>query len=142
MKRNLEEIISGPLYWSITSRVHFASTYAQCFVVQSLSHVQLFATQWTASCQASLSFTISRNLLKLMSFESVMPSNHLILCCPLLLPQSFPASGSFPKNQLFASDGQSNGASASASVHISGNESSSKSFLSVHMVILSVLNMC
>ena len=48
------------------------------------------ATQWTAACQASLSFTISQSLLKLMSMESVMPSNHLILCCPLLLPSIFP----------------------------------------------------
>ena len=54
-------------------------------VVQLLSCVQLFATPWTAACQASLSFTISWSLLKLMSIESVMPSNHLILCCPLLL---------------------------------------------------------
>ena len=59
-------------------------------VVQSLSHVQLFATPWTAAFQASLSFTISQNLLKLMSTESVMPSNYLILCFPLLLPSSFP----------------------------------------------------
>ena len=54
-------------------------------VVQSLSHVWLFATQWTAASQASLSFTISRNLLKLMSIESVLPSNYLIFCLPLLL---------------------------------------------------------
>ena len=53
--------------------------------VQSLSRVQLFATPWTAAHQASLSITNSRSLLKLMSIESVMPSNHLILCCPLLL---------------------------------------------------------
>jgi len=59
-------------------------------VVQSLSRVQLFATPWTASHQASLSFTISYSLLKLMSFESVMPSNHLIICRPLLLPSIFP----------------------------------------------------
>ena len=57
----------------------------------SLSHVQLFATPWTAACQASLSITISWNLLKLMSIESVMPSSHLILCHPLLLlPSIFP----------------------------------------------------
>ena len=56
-------------------------------VVQSLSRVQLFATQWTAACQASLSFTISRSFLKLRSTESVMPSNHLIPSSPpLLLP--------------------------------------------------------
>ena len=53
--------------------------------VQSLTSVQLFATLWTAVCQASLSFTISWSLLKLMSIESVMPSNHRILCRPLLL---------------------------------------------------------
>ena len=54
--------------------------------------VQLFATPWTAACQASLSITNSRNLLKLMSIESVMPSNHLILCCPfLLLPSILPS---------------------------------------------------
>ena len=58
-------------------------------VVQSLSRIQLFVTLWTAACQASLSFTISQSLLKLRSFESVMPSNHLILCCPLLLPSIF-----------------------------------------------------
>ena len=56
--------------------------------VQSLSRVQLFATLWTAACQASLFFTNSRSLLKLMSIESVMPSNHLILCHPLLLQPS------------------------------------------------------
>ena len=56
-------------------------------VVRSLSHFWLFATPWTAACQASLSFTISWHLLKLMSIETVMPSNQLILHCPLLLLQ-------------------------------------------------------
>ena len=61
-------------------------------LVQSLSRVQLFATPWTAARQASLSITNSWNLLKLMSIESVMPSNHLIVCCPLLLlPSIFPS---------------------------------------------------
>ena len=61
-------------------------------VFQSPTHVQLFATSWITACQASLSFTISRSLLKLMSIESVMPSNHLILCRPLfLLPSIFPS---------------------------------------------------
>ena len=61
-------------------------------VVQLLSHVRLFATPWTAAHQASLFFTISQSLLKLMSIESVMPSNHLILCYPLfLLPSIFPS---------------------------------------------------
>ena len=60
--------------------------------VQSLSHVRLFATPWSAARQASLSITNSRSLLKLMSIESVMPSNHLILCHPLLLlPSIFPS---------------------------------------------------
>ena len=59
---------------------------------QSLSHVQLFATPWSAACQASLSIASSWNLLKLMAIESVMPSNHLILSCPLLLlPSIFPS---------------------------------------------------
>ena len=84
---------------------------------QLLSPVQLFVTPWTAAIQASLSFTNSRSLLKLMSIELVMPSNHLILCHPLLLlPQSFPVSGSFLISWLFASGGQSIGASASALV--------------------------
>ena len=60
--------------------------------VQSLSHVQLFATPWTTKCQASLSLTNSQSLLKLNSIESVMPSNHLIPCRPLLLlPSIFPS---------------------------------------------------
>ena len=64
-----------------------------------------------------LSFTISKSLLKVMSIELMMPSNHLILCCPLSsCHQSFPASGAFPMSQLFASGGQSIGASPLASV--------------------------
>ena len=86
--------------------------------VQSLSCVQFFATPWIAACQASLSITNSRSSLKLTSIESAMPSSHHILCHPLLLllPQSLPASGSFPVSQLFTSGGQSIGVSASASV--------------------------
>ena len=65
---------------------------AWCAVVQSLSHVQLFATTLTTACQASLSITSSWSLPKLMSIELVMPSNHLILCHPvLLLPSIFPS---------------------------------------------------
>ena len=61
-------------------------------VVQSLSHVRVFATSWTATHQASLSITNSQSLLKLMSITSMMPSNHLILCHPLLLlPSIFPS---------------------------------------------------
>ena len=84
-------------------------------VVQSLSHIQLFATPWTAVCQASLSFTISRSLLQLMPIESVMPSNHLILFLLLLfLPSIFPSITVFPMSQLFAPGGQSIRISASA----------------------------
>ena len=64
--------------------------------VQSLSRVQIFVTQWTAARQASLSIINSWSLLKLMSIESVMTSNPLILCCPLLLPSSI-----FPSNRVF-----------------------------------------
>ena len=69
---------SQPSVWKISS-------------VQSLSHVWLFVTPWTAAHQASLSITNSQSLLKLMSIESVMQSNHLILCCPLLPPSIFPS---------------------------------------------------
>ena len=85
--------------------------------VQLLSHVRLFATPGTTACQASLSITNSQSPPKPMSIESVMSSNHLILCRPLLLLlQSFPASGSFQISQLFASCSQSIGVSASTSV--------------------------
>ena len=83
-------------------------------VVQLLSLFRFFATPWTAAHQSSLSFTVSQSLLKLMCIESVMPSNHLILCRPFLfLPSTLPASGSFSMSQLFTSGGQSIGASAS-----------------------------
>ena len=65
------------------------SMYFLIVGVLLLSHVQLFVIPWTAACQTSTSFTISQSLLKLMSIESVMPSNHLILCCPLLLHSVF-----------------------------------------------------
>ena len=68
-------------------------------VIQSLSCVKLFATPWTAAHQASLSFTISWSLLKLMSIESMLPSNHLILCCPLLLLPSI-----FPRLRVFSNE--------------------------------------
>ena len=76
--------------------------------------VKLFETPLTAGRQASLSFTISQSLLKLMSIKPVMPSNHLILCRPLLLlPSVFPSIRFFPMSQLFASGGQSIEASTS-----------------------------
>ena len=69
--------------------------------VQSLSRIQLFLTLWTAACQASLSDTNSRSLLKLMSIKSVMPSNHLILCRPLLLlPSIFPSIRVFSRESV------------------------------------------
>ena len=83
-------------------------------VVQSLSHVQLFTTPWTAAHQASLPFTISRSLLKLISIESEMLSNHLILCHPLLLPSIFPSIRVF-SSWFFASGGKSIGFSFSIS---------------------------
>ena len=83
---------------------------------QSLSHVRLFATPWIAAHQASLSITNSRSSLRLMSIKSVMPSSHLILCCPLLLlPLIPPSIRDFPMSQLFTWGGQSTGVSASAS---------------------------
>ena len=86
-------------------------------LVQLLSHVRLFVTPWTTAPQASLSITNSWSLPKLMSIESVMPSNHFILCRPpSSRPQSFPASGSFQMSQFFASGSQSIGVSASTSV--------------------------
>ena len=89
---------------TLPTKVHLSS-------IQSLSHVWLFATPWTAACQASLSNTNSQSLPKLMSTESVMPSNHLILCRPLLLfPQSFLTSGFFQMSQLFTGGGQNIGA--------------------------------
>ena len=76
-------------WFQIGKRVHQSCIFSS---VQSLSHVRLFVTPWTAACQASLSITNSQSLLKLMSIELVMPSNHLILCHPLLLLPSIPPS--------------------------------------------------
>ena len=67
---------------------------------QSLSHVQLFVTPWTAACQASLSITNSWSSLRLTSAESVMPSSHLILCCPLLLPPIPPSISVFSNESI------------------------------------------
>ena len=90
------------------SSVQFSSVTQSC---------PTLVTPWTAAHQTSLSITNSQSLLKLMSIESVMPSNRLILCRPLLLHlQSFPASGSFQMSQFLSSGGQSTGAPASASV--------------------------
>ena len=89
----------------------------QFLVVQSLSHVWHSATSWAVACQAPLSSTISRSLLKFISIELVMLSSHLIFYHPFSSNlQSFPASGSFPMSRLFPSGGQSIEASASTSV--------------------------
>ena len=90
-----------------------------CFfvAVQSLSCVQLFVTSWTAALQASLSFTVSRSVLKLMFIDLVIqPTISSSVAFFSSCPQSFPASGSFPMSQLFAPGSQSFGASASTSV--------------------------
>ena len=95
--------------WRLSS-VQFSS-------VQLISRVRLFATPWTAAHQASLPIINSWSPPKPMSIESMMPSNHLILCHPLsCFFQSFPTSGSFQMTQLFASCGQNIGVSASTSV--------------------------
>ena len=91
----------------------FKEYFGSCFcsVIKSL-------WLWTAAHQALLSSTLSQTLLKFLSIASVMLSNHLILCCPLLLlPLVFPSIRVFSSDQLFASGGQSIGASATASVH-------------------------
>ena len=87
---------SGLEFFFFFPRGNFNVEFWKFSSVQSLSRVQLFVTLWTAACQASLSTTSSRNLLKLMFIELVMPSNHLILCHPLLLPPSI-----FPNIRVF-----------------------------------------
>ena len=95
----LEKQGAGKLaIWTLIFHIHF-TVISQFSSVQSLSRVRLFGTPWTAARQASLSNTNSQNLLKLMSIESVMPSNHLILCHPLLLPPSI-----FPSIRIFSNE--------------------------------------
>ena len=86
--------------------------------VQALSHVRLLATLWTVAHQVLQSSTVSQSLLRFMSIESVMLTDHLTLCCPTLLfsLQSFLASGAFLVSRLFASGGQNIGASASTAI--------------------------
>ena len=84
----------SPKVWISSYKINKYQGYN--VVVQSLSHVRLFPTPWTAAHKAVLSFIIARSFLRFMSIESVMPSKHLILCCPtVLFLQSFPASGFF-----------------------------------------------
>ena len=90
--RGKKEVNTGKLFSSVKTK--FSS-------VQSLSCVQLFATPWTAACQASLSITNTQSLLKLMYIELVMPSNHLVPCrLLLLLPLTFPSIGVFSKKSV------------------------------------------
>ena len=112
--------------------------------VQLLSCVRLFVTPWIAACQASLCIINSWSLLKFMSIKSVMPSNHLILCHPLLLlPSIFPSirerCSSSPMNRLFASDGQSTATSASASVLLLVVQGTLRSLLQHHSSKASIL---
>ena len=108
-------------YGSSRLTINFKTYHKAAVVaVQLLSCVQFFVTPGTAACQASLSFTISQSLLRLMSIESVMPSNHLILFLlwfsSYFLPSIFPASGSFLMSWFFSSGGQNIRALASALV--------------------------
>ena len=113
--------IRWPNYWSFSFNTRASKEWIMLLLLSRFSYVWLFLTPWTVAHQASLSFPISWSLLKLMSTESVMLSNHLILCHPLLLlPSIFPASGSFPMNQLFPWGGQSIGVPASSSNEHSG----------------------
>ena len=95
--------------------IYFATMFFLIVVAaHSLSCVWVLPPPWTAAHQASPSFTISQSLLKLMSIEPVMPSNHLILCCSLLLvPSIFPSIRLFSNESALSSGGQSTGASAS-----------------------------
>ena len=97
--------------------INFVTMILSIVAVHSLSHLQLLATPWTIAHQTSLSFTNSWSFLKLMSIESVMPFNHLMLCCVLLLlPSIFPSINLFQWVGFFTSGGQSTRASASLSV--------------------------
>ena len=109
-KLNLDVWVSLRLFTSLTLYFFHSKSIESSNNLLEFSSVQLLR-------QGSLSITNSRSLLKLMSIESVIPSNHIILCCPLLLlPSIFPSIRSFPVSQLFASGGQSIGVSASTSV--------------------------
>ena len=98
----------NPVERKVSSGGSLTCSSVQFSSVQLLSRVQLFLTPLAVALQAFQSIPSSWSLLKLMSIESMMPPNHLIICCPLLLYlQSFPASRSFPMSQFFASNGQS-----------------------------------
>ena len=105
---NLEGKKMSMLQKSFWNKSENGYEFLVVLLVQSLSHVWLFVTPWTAAHQASLSSTVSQSLLKFMSTELVMPSNYFILCHLFsFCLQYFPASGSFPVSHLFISSGQS-----------------------------------
>ena len=105
------------LVWFLLMEDPLEFSSVQFSSVQSLSHVWLFVIPWTTTCQATLSITNSQSPPKLMSVESVMPSNYLSSVGPFSsCPQSFPASRSFQMSQLFARGSQSTGVSALMSV--------------------------
>ena len=132
------------LFWHSSTSLHVLTAHPfYCWViivvVQSLSHVLLFAIPWTVAGQASLSFTIFLSLLKLISIESMMPCNHLILCRPLLLlPSIFPSIRVFPMSQFFTLSKQSTRVSALASVSASSEYSGLISFRSDWFDLLAV----
>ena len=88
-----------PFIYLVKKPCFFLKDSCQFSSVQSLSRIRLFVAPWTAASQASLSITNSWSLLKFVSIESVMPSNHLVFCCPLLLPPSI-----FPSIRLFSNE--------------------------------------
>ena len=100
--RELALHIRLPKYWSFSFSFSPSNEYSgliSLVAVQSPNHVPLLRTLWTIACQTSLSLTISQSLPRFMSIELVMPSNHLILCCPLLLPSVFPSIRVFSNGQ-------------------------------------------
>ena len=95
------QMAKGHFLWLSSIPLYVCVCVCTIVVVQTLSHIWLFATPWMAACQVFLSFTISQSLLKLMSIKSAMPSNHLILCYPLLLfPSIFPSTRVFSKESV------------------------------------------
>ena len=92
-------VLQNCLFVCFLSNLSMNQPSVQFSSVQSFSHVRLFVTPWTAACQASLSITNSWSLLTFMSIKSVMPSNHLIFCCPLLLLPSI-----FPNIRVFSNE--------------------------------------
>ena len=119
-KKVLKSTVTKKVQIKTTTRYYYTlirmATIEEISSVQSLGRVRLFATPWTAACQASLSITDSRSLFKLMSIEPVMPSNHLILCCPLFFqPSIFPSISVFSNESALRIRCQSIGVSASNS---------------------------